>query len=83
MCFKNLSLVQFFNCLLDFHLLFCSEDLVENLDEVCSSWEVSSFGDSDDEPLPISECSYDEFSSLSLSLSDSSKDELYFLFLDT
>ena len=80
MCFKNLALTHFFNCLLNFHLLFFGEDLVENLDEVFSSWGVSFFEDFDDEPLSISE-SFDDESS-SLSLSDSSEDELYFLFLD-
>ena len=41
---------------------------------------ISSFEDSYDEPLSISESSDDESSSLSLS--DSPEDELYFLFLD-
>ena len=53
MCFKNLALDHFFSCLLNFHLFFFSEDLVENLDEVCSSWNISSFEDSGDEPLSI------------------------------
>ena len=57
-------------------LFFFAEDMAENLDEVCSSWDISSFEDSDDEPLSISE------SSFSLSLFDSPTDGLYFLFLD-
>ena len=80
MCFRNLLLAHFFNCLLNFHLFFFVEDLVENLDEVCLSWDISSFEDFDDEPLSIFESSDDE--SLSLSLFDSSNGELYFLFLD-
>ena len=80
MCLRNLPLAYFFNCLLNFHLLFFAEDLAENLDKVCLSWDISSFEDFDDEPLSISESSDDE--SPSLSLSNSSKDELYFLFLD-
>ena len=48
------------------------------VDEV--SWDISFLEDSDDEPESISESS-DESSSLLVS--DSSKDELYFLFLDT
>ena len=80
MCFKYLPLAHFFNCLLNFCLLFFAEDLVENLDEVCPSWDISSYEDSDDEPLSIFESSDDESSSLSLS--DSFEDELYFLFLD-
>ena len=62
MCFKNLALAHFFNCLLNFHLLFFAEDLLENLDEVCSSRSISFFEDSDDEPLSISESSDDESS---------------------
>ena len=31
MCFKNLGSVHFFDCLLNFHLFFFTEDLVENL----------------------------------------------------
>ena len=80
MCFKKLSFALLFNCLLNVHLFFFAEDLVGNLDEVCTFWDISSFKDSDDEPLSISESSEDESSSLSLS--DSSEDELYFLFLD-
>ena len=80
MCFKNFPLAHSFNCLLNINVFFCAEDLVENLDEVCSSWDISSFEDSDDEPLSISESSNNESSSLSLS--NSSEDELYFLFLD-
>ena len=77
MCFRNLALALFSNCLLNFHLFFFAEGLVENLDEVYSFCEVSSFEDSDDEPLSISESSADESSSLSLS--DSSEDKLYIL----
>ena len=80
MCFKNLPLAYFFNYFLNFHLLFFAEDLVENLDEVCLFWDISSFEESDYESLSIYESSDDESSSLSLS--DSSKVELYFLFLD-
>ena len=78
MFFKNLALAHFFNCLLNFHLFFFTEDLVENFDEICSSLDVSSFEDSDYEPSSISESS-DESSSLSLS--HSSEDELYFIFI--
>ena len=80
MCFKNLPLAHFLNCFLNFHLFFIAEDVVENLDEVCLSWDISSFEDFDDESLSIFESSDDESSSLSLSVS--SEDELYFLFLD-
>ena len=61
-------------------LFFFAEDMAENLDEVCSSWDISSFEDSDDEPLSIFE-SFDD-DSFSLSLFDSPTDGLYFLFLD-
>ena len=54
-------------------------DLVENLDEICSSWDISPFEDCDGKLSSVSE-SYDESSSLSLS--DSSENELYSLFLD-
>ena len=80
MCFKNLPLAHFFNCLLNFHLFFFAEDMTESLDEVCSSWDISSFEDSDDEPLSISESSDAE--SFSLSLFDSPTNGLCFLFLD-
>ena len=80
MCFKNLPLAHFLNCFLNFHLFFFAEDLAENVDEVCLSWDISSFEEVDDESLSISESSDDESSSLSLSVS--SEDELYFLFLD-
>ena len=79
MYFKNLPLAHFLNCFLSFHLFFFAEDLVENLDEVCLSWDISSFEDSDDESLSISESPGDESSSLSLS--NSSEFELYFLLL--
>ena len=45
MRFKSLPLGQFFHFLLSFLLFFFVEDLVENLDGVCSSWEISSFED--------------------------------------
>ena len=79
MCFKNLPLAHFLNCFLNFDLFFFAEDLVENLDEVCLSWDISSFEDSDDESLSISESSDDESSSLSLS--NSSEFKLYLLLL--
>ena len=79
MYFKNLVLANFFNCLQNFHLFFFAENLVENREEVCSCWNISSIEDSYDEPSSISESS-DE--SLSLSPSDSSDDELYFLLLE-
>ena len=65
--------------MLNFHLFFFAKDLVENFDEVRSFWNISSCEDSDDEQFSISDSS-DESSSLSLS--HSSVDKLYFLFLD-
>ena len=59
MCFENLALAHFFNCLLNFPLFFFAEDLVENINEACLSWDISFFEDSDDEPSSISQSSDD------------------------
>ena len=49
LCFENLALAHFFGCWLNIYLFFFAEDFVENIEEVCSSWGISFFEDSDDE----------------------------------
>ena len=78
--FQNFVFGPLFQLLAKLPSILFAEDLVENLGELCSSWDISSMEDSDVEPLLISESS--DIDSSSLSLSDSSEDELYFLFLD-
>ena len=85
-----LALANFFNCFINFiysfslktwkrTLIRCAQPGIFFLRSGVLNLGCFSFEDSDDEPSSVSESS-DE--SLSLSPSDSSEDELYFLFLD-
>ena len=59
--FKNLSLPNLLNCLLNFRLFFFRLDLIESLDELWSSTNISSFENSGHESSSISESSDESF----------------------
>ena len=49
--FQKFAFCPLFHLFAKFPFILFAEDLVENSDETCSSWDISSFDYSDDEPV--------------------------------
>ena len=51
--FQKFAFAPLFHLFAKFPFILFAEDLVENFDKACSSWDISSFDDSDDEPVSV------------------------------